>query len=422
MSDTAIRCESVGKLFRKGFERGGKLLQLLRPGKGFEYFWALKDVSFEVKRGEMLGIIGHNGAGKSTLLRILSRITRPTEGFAEIYGGIGTLLDVGTGFHNELTGRENIYLNGTLIGMTRTEIRSKFDEIVDFSGLADFLDTPIKRYSSGMKVRLGFSVAANLQQEIMLIDEVLSVGDAAFRMKCLEKMDHIRRKGNTVILVGHNMEMINAVCQRVVCLDHGRIVADGKAAEIVDLYQDQATATKKDFTGFISLTQRSEPSNNNALRLTHLRFLAKDDRQVPCFESGQGVKLAIGYQCRNGSHLSNVSLGITIFSNAQIALVHCENTCAGMVLDNLPPEGELVCEVEKLPLVPGRYGLGLRWRTGDDAARSIPNAGYFKVVEGDFYPTGILPPPGSGQTLIEHRWYVSDRQIDRHHVSSPENK
>jgi lipopolysaccharide transport system ATP-binding protein len=407
MSDVAIRCKGLGKLFRKGFERGGKLLAWLRPGKGYEYFWALKDATFEVKKGEMLGIIGHNGAGKSTLLRILSRITRPNEGCAEIRGRVGTLLDVGTGFHDELTGRENIYLNGTLIGMTRSEMRSKFDEIVDFSGIAEFLDTPIKRYSSGMKVRLGFSVAANLQQEIMLVDEVLSVGDAAFRIKCMDKMDHITRGGNTVLFVGHNMEMINASCDRVIWLDHGRIVAQGKAPEIVDLYLEQATAKKKDFSGFISLTDTPDSKKNDTLRLTHIRLLSQDDHQIPCFKSGQRVKLAIGYLCRDGSRLSGVSLGITIFSNAQIALAHCENTCAGTTFDNLPLAGEFVCELEKLPMVPGRYRLGLKCKIGDEQTHSIPNAGHLEVVEGDFYPTGALPPPGSGHSLVEHRWYVN---------------
>jgi len=406
MSDVAIHCEKLGKQYRKGFERGGTLFQWLKSGKGYEYFWALKDISVEVKKGEMFGIIGPNGAGKSTLLRILSRITLPNEGFAEIHGRVGTLLDVGTGFHNELTGRENIYLNGALIGMTRTEIRSKFDEIVDFSGIGEFLDTPIKRYSSGMKVRLGFSVAVNLQQEIMLVDEVLSVGDAAFRMKCLDKMDHVTQGGNTVVLVAHNMEMINASCNHVIWLDHGRIVAQGKASEIVDLYQEKATATKKNFSGFISLKDRTAPKNRDKLLLTHVRLLAQDDRQVACFKSGQRAKLAIGYLCRDGAKLSNVSLGITIFSNAQIALAHCENTCTGMAFDNLPPAGEFVCELKKLPMVPGRYRLGLKYNIGDDLTLGIPNAGYFEVVEGDFYPTGALPPPGSGHSLIEHRWYV----------------
>ena len=186
-----------------------------------EEFWALKDVNFSVNQGDKIGIIGRNGAGKSTLLKILSRITEPTEGKVILRGRVASLLEVGTGFHSELTGRENIYLNGSILGMTKIEIDKKFDEIVDFAGVEQFLDTPVKRYSSGMRVRLGFSVAAHLEPEILLIDEVLAVGDAEFQKKCLGKMDEIAKEGRTVLFISHNMGSIHHLCQRVLLLDNG---------------------------------------------------------------------------------------------------------------------------------------------------------------------------------------------------------
>jgi len=201
------------------------------------YIWSLRDVSFDVTRGEILGIIGSNGSGKSTLLKIMSGITEPTEGKIEIYGRIGSLLEVGTGFHHELTGRENIYLNGAILGMRRQEIDRKFDEIVDFSGIEEFLDTPVKFYSSGMRVRLGFSVAAHLEPEMLLLDEVLAVGDATFQKKCLGKLDNVATsEGRTVLFVSHDMAAIQSLCKRAILIEDGRIVADGPTGDVVDQY------------------------------------------------------------------------------------------------------------------------------------------------------------------------------------------
>lgn len=258
MSDIAIRVENLGKKYHIGaaqkkhdslydmlyevattpFRRAKKLLSGQATGAAEldEEIWALKDISFEVERGEVVGIIGHNGAGKSTLLKILSRITEPTEGMVEIYGRVGSLLEVGTGFHPELTGRENIYLNGSVLGMSRDEIDRKFDEIVDFSGVERFIDTPIKHYSSGMSVRLAFSVAAHLEPEILVVDEVLSVGDAAFQRKSLGKMDDVAKAGRTVLFVSHHIGMINRLCERVILLDKGKIREDGNTSQVMDIY------------------------------------------------------------------------------------------------------------------------------------------------------------------------------------------
>ena len=206
-------------------------------------FWALKDVSFVVKIGEVVGVIGLNGAGKSTLLKILSKITAPTSGRATIRGRISSLLEVGTGFHPELTGRENVYLNGTILGMRKKEIDRKFDEIVDFSGVERFLDTPVKRYSSGMRVRLAFAVAAYLEPEILLIDEVLAVGDVSFQRKCLNKMQDVGRQGHTVLFVSHNMAAIRRLCPRTVLLDAGRVIADSPSDQVVSLYMNSEKGT-----------------------------------------------------------------------------------------------------------------------------------------------------------------------------------
>ena len=264
----AIRVENLSKLYRIGLKQeihdtlvGGIVDFMKSPFKNYRIYrslyrfsdneikdlnnnnaknsdtiWALKDVSFEVKRGEVIGIIGRNGAGKSTLLKILSKITVPTRGFAEIRGRISSLLEVGTGFHPELTGRENVFLNGTILGMTKKEIDRKFDEIVDFSGLERFIDTPVKRYSSGMKVRLAFSVAAHLEPEILLIDEVLAVGDVEFQKKCLGKMDEVATGGRTILFVSHNMIALQSLCNQAIWIDEGMIVEQGEASQTVSSY------------------------------------------------------------------------------------------------------------------------------------------------------------------------------------------
>lgn len=252
----AIRVESLGKKYKLGAERSGSLRDTLssfwkRKNEKGE-FWALKDVSFEVAQGQAVGIIGRNGAGKSTLLKILSRITHPTEGFAEINGRVSSLLEVGTGFHPELTGRENIYLNGTILGMRRAEVRAKFDEIVAFSGVEKFIDTPIKHYSSGMKVRLAFSVAAHLEPEILIIDEVLAVGDADFQKKCLGKMEEVTGQGRTVLFVSHNMEAVGGLCPYTLVLDKGKLDFYGESHDSIERYISNGLKSCFDFEEVLS--------------------------------------------------------------------------------------------------------------------------------------------------------------------------
>lgn len=237
MNEAMIVAEGLGKRYRLGTRGGFSTIRDFFVRKDDrDLLWALRDVSLEIGRGDIVGLIGKNGSGKSTLLKLLSRITEPTEGLAKVRGRVRSLLEVGTGFHPELSGRENIYLNGAFLGMGRREIRDKFDEIVEFADMGRFLDTPVKRYSSGMYVRLAFSVAAHLEPEILLVDEVLAVGDVAFQKKCLGKLEGVSREGRTVVLVSHNMSAIRSLCGRTIVLDSGRIVFDGKTAEGIDLY------------------------------------------------------------------------------------------------------------------------------------------------------------------------------------------
>lgn len=287
MSEIAIRCEGVGKRYRLGQREKYKALRdtltdvlyspfrLVRSvfrksekrnGDGGGQLWALKDVNFEVGRGEVIGIIGRNGAGKSTLLKILSRITKPTEGQVEIHGRVGSLLEVGTGFHPELTGRENIYLNGSILGMKKVEIERKFDEIVAFAEVEEFIDTPVKRYSSGMYVRLAFAVAAHLEPEILVVDEVLAVGDAQFQKKCLGKMGDVAKEGRTVLFVSHNMQAVQSLCQSALLIEAGHIVATGSAKSVVARY----LASISEMGSEIVWPEQTAPGNGE-IKLTSLR-------------------------------------------------------------------------------------------------------------------------------------------------------
>jgi lipopolysaccharide transport system ATP-binding protein len=292
MSEIAISIENLGKQYRIGGEHQGyktlrdtlaatfsapfRGLSSVFRGKstrsGNGTIWALKDVSLQVKRGDVVGIIGRNGAGKTTLLKILSRITEPTEGQAEIYGRVGSLLEVGTGFHPELTGRENIYLNGAILGMRKAEIERKFDEIVDFTEIEKFIDTPVKHYSSGMYVRLAFSVAAHLEPEILLVDEVLAVGDASFQKKCLGKMGDVAAEGRTVLFVSHNMVALQSLCQRAVLLQEGSVVEEGDTISVVNSYLDQSS----DYTLEQRWTQVDSAPGNELVRLHSARILTAE--------------------------------------------------------------------------------------------------------------------------------------------------
>lgn len=305
MSDIAIRVNDLGKRYRLGGQQApyrtireaiietarAPFLWMKRGRKAPADFWALDGISLEIKPGETVGVIGRNGAGKSTLLKILSRITRPTRGRAEMFGRVGSLLEVGTGFHPELTGRENIYLNGAILGMQRTEIDRKFDEIVAFAETEKFLDTAVKFYSSGMYVRLAFAVAAHLEPEILLVDEVLAVGDAAFQKKCLGKMGDVAKEGRTILFVSHNMSAINRLCSRAVLLDEGKLVADGPAPEVSAKYLGGVDG---EGSGSRSWFMDDAPGNES-LKLVSIKLLGQGGTPVSVVDVRDQLQLQIEY-------------------------------------------------------------------------------------------------------------------------------
>ncbi len=315
MGDIAIRVEEIGKKYRIGKaekyktlrdtlasaftapfrKRGGVLRgEATNDSALDEHIWALKDVSFEVRQGEVIGVIGGNGAGKSTLLKILSRITEPTTGFAEIHGRVGSLLEVGTGFHPELTGRENTYLNGAILGMTRKEIDTKFDEIVAFSEVEKFIDTPVKHYSSGMYLRLAFAVAAHLEPEILIVDEVLAVGDAGFQRKCLGKMGAVAKEGRTVLFVSHNMAAITQLCETAVQLEKGRLKRSGSAMEVVDAYLSSVVGTELKSTWFPEASE----SNHSEVRFRSARLLSSDEQPLSVTSFNASLLVEITYEVK----------------------------------------------------------------------------------------------------------------------------
>ena len=318
-----------------------------------ETFWALKNVSFDVRQGEVVGIIGANGAGKSTLLKILNRISEPTSGGADIYGRVGALLEVGTGFHRELTGRENIFLNGAILGMTRAEIRKKFDEIVAFAQVEQFLDTPVKRYSSGMYVRLAFAVAAHLDPEILLIDEVLAVGDAEFQKKCLTKMESVAaNEGRTVIFVSHSMPTISRLCPRVIWLRRGEIAQDGPAESVIQNYCNVAGADQD------QLTWPEGMSNGGVteLKITAIELLDKNGERTPQFEYSEPLTFGVRYKVTEDLPFCRIGFVVHALDGSPVFEIYDidEDVHGGR---REPGEYSLRCEVPGNVLKPGRYSL-----------------------------------------------------------------
>ena len=363
-----------------------------------ESFNALDDVSFEVREGEVLGLIGRNGAGKSTLLKILSRITEPTTGRVEMYGRVGSLLEVGTGFHPELTGRENIFLNGAILGMTRAEITRKFDEIVAFSEIGKFLDTPVKRYSSGMYVRLAFAVAAHLEPEILLVDEVLAVGDAQFQRKCVKKMSSVAKEGRTVLFVSHNLAMVQALCGRGILLKEGSIVTDAGMKNVVSRYLESLEADASE-----DLLSRKDRHGKGDVRLASV--------EVTTDTAGMSSVLVTGQAARFVFHLTNVSPAIncafTIYDQIGQPVTHI-NSAAFSSEDRHADSGhpQFTCRVDELPLLPGRYRLNVAISCGDELEDHVEGAAYFVVEEGSIQGRALQGNRGYGHVLLRHRWIL----------------
>jgi len=409
MTDIAIRVEHLSKRYRIGAQRHDTLRDAIvhtfkrgnarTSSRHDDTIWALRDVSFEVKRGEVVGIIGRNGAGKSTLLKILSRITEPTSGRAEIHGRVGSLLEVGTGFHPELTGRENIYLNGAILGMRKAEIDRKFDEIVAFAEIEKFLDTPVKHYSSGMYVRLAFAVAAHLDPEILLVDEVLAVGDAAFQKKCLGKMGDVASEGRTVLFVSHNMAAIQSLCNWGLLLNDGWATESGSIDEVVKAYLTDFESLHGDN----SLREIKDRYGDGRIRFVGFTIRDKSGNKIEVPTCGQEVIFELAYEART-SIQSRVVMSMGFYNLFGQPLFLCRSDIQGTEYTDLPARGIVSCYIPKLPLPPGTFRMNLHCEVNGVVADWIKDLLTFTVAAGDFYGSGRLPPTSRGDLLIEHYW------------------
>lgn len=426
MNEVAIKVDGLSKRYRIGVKDDapetllGSIWQAAtRPAKNLrkliglsrfrdsdmaseDIVWALKGVSFQVNKGEVVGVIGRNGAGKSTLLKILSRITVPTDGRASIQGRISSLLEVGTGFHPELTGRENVYLNGTVLGMTRREIQKRFDEIVSFSEIEKFIDTPVKRYSSGMQVRLAFAVAAHLEPEILLVDEVLAVGDAGFQRKCLGKMSEVGQEGRTVLFVSHNMAALTNLCDRAILIDSGGVIADGSAPEVVQEYLNSFETTRS-----IPLDDRSDRFDGTRLRITNVSLANGSGETINALRSGESGSIVLHYRSPTGESFQNVF--VRIFIESQFGQVLCafETDSIDSNFKAIGPNGQFSCSIPKVPLSQGTYTLRVYVNSGGNCLDDIHNAGEIMVEDGDYY--GFGKNPKLGTVRIEHTWDYSSK-------------
>ncbi len=414
MSQPIIVAENLGKRYQLGKRAPpprtwyGALAQPLRSrlarlralrahGRDDACIWALRDVCFEVQPGEVVGFIGRNGAGKSTLLKVLSRIVYPTTGRALIRGRVGSLLEVGTGFHPELTGRENIYLNGAILGMRRGEIRRAFDEIVAFAEIEKFLETPVKRYSSGMYVRLAFAVAAHLDPELLLVDEVLAVGDLQFQKKCLGKMNDVTRSGRTILFVSHNMAAMQGLCSRGLVLDRGRITFDGDINAAVQRYLSALSEN----AGPATLRDRTDREGTGELRFTAVHF-RNEYGPTESFLTGQSFLAELEYEAPRP--LCNVTLFVPVYTQLGQSVFAAWTRVVGQDFASLPARGRIILEVPRLPLREGRHRLDLFCKVNRVLADHVREAASFTVVDGDYFGTGNRAPEGWGLVMVDHRF------------------
>ena len=361
-----------------------------------DYVWALKDINIEVQQGEVLGIIGKNGAGKSTLLKILSRVTSPTTGTVKSRGRIASLLEVGTGFHPELTGRENIYLNGAILGMTKEEINAKFDEIVDFAGVARYIDTPVKRYSSGMTVRLAFAVAAHLEPEILVIDEVLAVGDAEFQKKAIGKMQDISKgEGRTVLFVSHNMAAVKNLCTRAIVLVNGSISFEGGVDEAVDFYINNQEKNNV-------FTRKYSKNYNQTIFIRDINFLnPENNNELGTILSGQTIFIEI--EIENKDYKGNLSVGVGFYDESDQLVIHCSTEVINQTYISNGNKLRPRLVIEKWPLPKGEYYINAYIRDGNLLLDHVVRSKWISVDNGDFYKSGKLPSWKKG-VFIDYEW------------------
>jgi lipopolysaccharide transport system ATP-binding protein len=422
VSDVAISIENVSKYYRLGNIGNRTLYQdlnrwwarvrghpdpLMRVGDpghdslGKEGLWALRDVSLEIKSGDVLGIIGHNGAGKSTLLKVLSRVTGPTSGQIRVRGRIASLLEVGTGFHPDLTGRENIYLNGAILGMTKSEIRRKFDEIVDFADMEKFIDTPVKRYSSGMYVRLAFAVAAHLEPEILVVDEVLAVGDMAFQEKCIGKMSQVSREGRTVLFVSHNLQSIWSLCRSAIWMDRGKVKVAGNVGDVIGMYRDDM-AKRSEEVSFADVKR----AGTGRVKITELRLEDENGKRVDSISSGGALLITVAYQADESARLDELLIYLVVSNDRHARLFTLSNDFLGKRFNNLPRKGQLLCTIPHVPLIPGNYGIVVSAMLGKETADKFSSPLGLSVHEGDFFNSNRMPSRSLGDVLVHQTWEV----------------
>ncbi len=397
----------IGRLQRNAMIRERVAEFVKRPwgrGRGEpDSIWALRDVTFDVAGGEVVGIIGRNGAGKSTLLKILSKITYPTAGSVGVRGRVASLLEVGTGFHDELTGRENVYLNGSILGMRKREVEQRFDAIVEFSGVEQFIDTPIKRYSSGMRLRLGFAVAAHLDPDVLIVDEVLAVGDAGFQKKCLETMDGLRGGGRTVLFVSHNMAAVENLCSRGIWIDAGRITQDAPAKDVIRAYLASFAGEPQ---GGHDLSNSEGRVGSGEVRYTKLEYLAPDGTPRQTTRSGDALVLRFHYHAEKPVH--QPSFGFRLYTGMGTLLTETSTWHHGIGINRIEPgDGSLDLEIDLLNLLPGRYWFSL-WVTGTggtpvyDGDVRVP----LDVEVSNVYDSGRILDSRNGIVYFPQRWNV----------------
>jgi lipopolysaccharide transport system ATP-binding protein len=408
MSYTAIQAQGLGKSYRLGLNAAyGSLREAISTaarraiGRGekqrTDVLWALRDVSFSIESGEAIGLIGHNGAGKSTLLKLLSRIAEPTTGWAEVTGRVGSLLEVGTGFHPELTGRENVFLNGAILGMRRAEIRRRFDEIVDFAQMERFLDTPVKRYSSGMQVRLAFAVAAHLEPEILLVDEVLAVGDAAFQRKSLAKMAEVARQGRTVVFVSHNLATIQSLCDRAILLERGNVVTDAPVEEAVTSYL--RSLERGATTDLLQRTDRDGRSWEQS-KVKRLAVYDAVSGEPDVIVGGRAARIEVEVT----KVLPMMECQLTILNNLGHPITTLDSELSSPEDAREGDEPKIECQLDSLPLIPGRYRIDVLLRGRQEVQDGLQAAAYFDVEPG---LSGGRPMPADGSdgdTVLPHSW------------------
>lgn len=417
MTSGAVSVEGLSKQYQLGEGResyytlrdalarwGPRALRRIKNGEAAreETIWALRDVTFEVQPGEVVGLIGRNGAGKSTLLKVLSRITEPTSGRARIRGRVASLLEVGTGFHAELTGRENLYLNGAILGMSKGEIVRKFDEIVAFAEVEKFIDTPVKRYSSGMYLRLAFSIAAHLDPEILIVDEVLAVGDLTFQARCIGRMEQVARQGRTVLFVSHHMAAVQALCARCIWLRGGEVAFDGPSAETIARYTSQDVAQAAT-VNLVDHPNRPAKRQNGPLRF--LTLLGQDGKPTPAVRCGERITLKIDVEVPSTIRAPRAVLwfgtvgGLELFTLDSVLQQH--------QLPSVEGAFSLCCSLPELPLAPGSYTVSVSF--GDTARfhEQVERALTFEVQPADFFGVGKLPPRERSHVLLRSDWRVA---------------